>query len=108
MRESNLDKNFNFSEWYNNIVRVSKIIDDRYPIKGMPVYYPNGYFAIRKILNILEDELEKNGFEPYWFPILIPYEIFKRESEHIKGFESEVFYVTPSKPIEEEKDIKYI
>ncbi len=108
MKESILDKNVNFSEWYNNIIRISKIIDDRYPIKGMPVYYPNGYFAIRKILNILENELEKYGFEPYWFPILIPYEIFKRESEHIKGFESEVFYVTPSKPVEEEKEIKYI
>ncbi|MCG2882917.1 MAG: hypothetical protein L7G81_01260, partial [Candidatus Nanopusillus sp.] len=108
MKESNLDKNSNFSDWYNNIIRISKIIDDRYPVKGMPVYYPNGYFAIRKILSILEDELEKNGFEPYWFPILIPYEIFKKESEHIKGFESEVFYVTPSKPIEEEKEIKYI
>jgi len=108
MRESNLDKNSNFSEWYNNIVRVSKIIDDRYSVKGMPVYYPNGYFAIRKILNILEGELEKEGFEPYWFPVLIPYDVFKKESEHIKGFESEVFYVTPSKPIEEEKEIKYI
>jgi len=108
MKEVNLDKNSDFSEWYNNIVRISMIIDDRYPVKGMPVYYPNGYFAIRKILSILEDELEKNGFEPYWFPILIPYDIFKRESEHIKGFESEVFYVTPSKPIEEEKEIKYI
>jgi len=108
MKESISDKNVNFSEWYNNIIRISKIIDDRYPIKGMPVYYPNGYFAIRKILNILENELEKYGFEPYWFPILIPYEIFKRESEHIKGFESEVFYVTPSKPVEEEKEIKYI
>ncbi len=108
MRESILDKNVNFSEWYNNIIRISKIIDDRYPIKGMPVYYPNGYFAIRKILNILENELEKYGFEPYWFPILIPYDIFRRESEHIKGFESEVFYVAPSKPVEEEKEIKYI
>jgi len=108
MKESNLDKNSNFSDWYNNIIRISKIIDDRYPVKGMPVYYSNGYFAIRKILSILENELEKNEFEPYWFPILIPYEIFKRESEHIKGFESEVFYVTPSKPVEEEKEIKYI
>ena len=108
MKESNLDKNSNFSDWYNNIIRISKIIDDRYPAKGMPVYYSNGYFAIRKILSILENELEKNEFEPYWFPILIPYEIFKRESEHIKGFESEVFYVTPSKPVEEEKEIKYI
>jgi prolyl-tRNA synthetase len=108
MKESNLDKNSNFSDWYNNIIRISKIIDDRYPVKGMPVYYSNGYFAIRKILSILENELEKNEFEPYWFPILIPYEIFKRESEHIKGFESEVFYVTPSKPLEEEKEIKYI
>jgi len=79
MRESNLYKNSNFSEWYNNIVRVSKIIDDRYSVKGMPVYYPNGYFAIRKILNILEGELEKEGFEPYWFPVLIPYDVFKKK-----------------------------
>ncbi|MGC9079648.1 MAG: aminoacyl--tRNA ligase-related protein [Nanopusillaceae archaeon] len=108
MNKDKINKDSNFSEWYNEIVRTIPIIDDRYPVKGMPVYTSYGYRLIRNILSLLEKELEKNGFDPYWFPILIPYEIFKKESEHIKGFEKEVFYVTPAKPIEEEKEIKYV
>jgi len=88
-----MDKEKDFSEWYNKIVREADIIDDRYPIKGMPVYKPYGFKLVRSILEELEKELEKNGVEPSWFPILIPYEIFKRESEHIQGFEEEVFWV---------------
>jgi len=88
-----MDKERDFSEWYNRIVREVDIIDDRYPIKGMPIYKSYGYKLVRNILKELEIELEKNGVEPSWFPILIPYEIFKKESEHIKGFENEVFWV---------------
>ncbi|BFI73300.1 prolyl-tRNA synthetase (EC 6.1.1.15), archaeal/eukaryal type [Nanoarchaeota archaeon] len=108
MNKNNKKKEEDFSEWYNWIVRETNIIDDRYPVKGMPVYFSYGYIMIRNILRALEDELDKNGFEPYWFPVLIPYDIFKKESEHIKGFEKEVFYVTPAKPIEEEKNLIYI
>lgn len=103
-----MNKEENYSEWYNNIVRAADIIDDRFPIKGMPVYKQYGYSIIRYILKELEILLDNNGFYPSWFPNLIPYDIFKKESEHIKGFENEVFYVTPAKPVEEERDIKYI
>jgi len=88
-----MNKEKDFSEWYNRIIREADIIDDRYPVKGMPVYKPYGFRLVRNVLEELEKELEKNGVEPCWFPVLIPYEIFKRESEHIKGFEEEVFWV---------------
>ncbi|RIB35168.1 MAG: proline--tRNA ligase [Candidatus Nanoclepta minutus] len=88
-----MDKNRNFSEWYNEIIRSADIIDDRYPIKGMPVYKPYGFKLVRNIIRNLEKELEKFNIEPAWFPALIHYNIFKKESEHIKGFESEVFWV---------------
>ncbi len=103
-----MKKDEDFSEWYNNIIRDTKIIDDRYPIKGMPVYTNYGYFMIKKILSELEKLLDSEGFSAYWFPILIPYEIFRKESEHIKGFEKEVFYVKPSNPVEEEVETVYI
>jgi len=88
-----MQKENNFSEWYNEIIRKADIIDDRYPVKGMPVYKPYGYKIVLGILRTLESFLEEEGFESVWFPILIPYEIFSKESKHIKGFEEEVFWV---------------
>jgi len=88
-----MNKEKDFSEWYNRIIREADIIDDRYPIKGMPVYKPYGFKLVKNILSELERELERKGIEPSWFPVLIPYEIFKKESEHIRGFEGEVFWV---------------
>ncbi len=87
-------KEENPKEWYNEVVRLAEIIDDRYPVKGMPVYPPYGYKIFRNIMRILENELEKFGVEPSWFPVLIPKEVFAKESEHIKGFEEEVFWIT--------------
>ncbi len=88
-----MQKENNFSEWYNEVIRKADIIDDRYPIKGMPVYKPYGYKIVLGILRMLEGLLEEEEFEPIWFPILIPCEIFSKESKHIKGFEEEVFWV---------------
>ncbi len=90
----------NFSEWYAKVVREADIIDDRYPVKGMPVYKPYGFKFVKNILQKLSEFLDKEGFEEAWFPVVIPYEIFKKESEHIRGFEEEVFWVMKS---EEEK-----
>ncbi len=89
-----INKEEEFSTWYNTIVRVADIIDDRYPIKGMPVYKTYGYRLVKNILSLLELELEKKDILPAWFPVLIPESIFKRESEHIRGFEGEVFWIT--------------
>ncbi|HOV52573.1 MAG TPA: hypothetical protein PKV83_06485 [Methanothrix sp.] len=37
----------NFSEWYHELLMMAEIIDNRYPVKGMCVWFPFG-FAIRK------------------------------------------------------------
>ncbi len=38
--------------------------------------------------------LEETGHEEVLFPTFIPYEFFAKESEHIRGFENEVFWVS--------------
>lgn len=83
-----------FSEWYNNILKVSDLIDQRYNVKGFIVHKPWAMRIIKQIYSMWEAELEKNGHEPCLFPIVIPKENFEKESEHVKGFTPEVFWVT--------------
>jgi len=87
-------KSENPKEWYNEVIRLAWVIDDSYPIKGMPVYTPYGYKMFKLMMRELENKLEEFGVEEAWFPIAIPKSIFAKESEHIKGFEEEVFWIT--------------
>lgn len=87
-------KEEDFSEWYSNIIKEAEIVDIRYPVKGMPVYYPYGYMIFREIMRNLELLLEEHGYLPAWFPIFIPKEIFSKEEKHILGFEQESFKLT--------------
>jgi prolyl-tRNA synthetase len=82
-----------FSEWYNDILWRAEIMDVRYPVKGLYVWYPYG-FAVRKhVYQRLRDLLDRDHEEAL-FPLLIPEHEFMKEAEHIKGFEDEVFWVT--------------
>ncbi|MCP1662426.1 MAG: proline--tRNA ligase [Methanocalculus sp. MSAO_Arc1] len=82
-----------FSAWYNEILRRAGIMDVRYPVKGLYVWYPHG-FAIRKnTYNRLRAILDEDHQETM-FPLLIPDHEFNKEAEHIKGFEEEVYWVT--------------
>jgi prolyl-tRNA synthetase len=82
-----------FSGWFNDILWRAEIMDVRYPVKGLYVWYPYG-FGIRKfVYNKLRDLLDRDHEETL-FPLLIPEQEFMKEAEHIKGFENEVFWVT--------------
>ncbi len=81
----------NFSKWYNEILEKAEIVDLRYPVKGMPVYMPRGFSYLKKIFNKLETLLDLKSHKQVLFPLLIAEEEFRRESEHIKGFEAETF-----------------
>ena len=82
-----------FSAWYNDILWRAEIMDVRYPVKGLYVWYPYG-FAIRKyVYQGLRDLLDRDHEETL-FPLLIPEHEFMKEAEHIKGFEDEVYWVT--------------
>jgi prolyl-tRNA synthetase len=82
-----------FSAWYNEILWRAEIMDVRYPVKGLYVWFPYG-FALRKyVYQKLRDLLDRDHQETL-FPLLIPEQEFMKEAEHIKGFEEEVYWVT--------------
>lgn len=100
------DRKFNnFVQWFDELLLSARIIDTRYPVKGFFVYLENGMFMLEKIRELLESELEKTGHKKMMFPLIIPFESFSRESEHIRGFSKEVFYITASGSEQEEQKL---
>ena len=88
-----LPKKQDFSEWYNELLWRAEIMDVRYPVKGLYVWFPYG-FAIRKFVYGRLRELLDRDHQETLFPLLIPEQEFMKEAEHIKGFENEVYWVT--------------
>ncbi len=88
-----VQKKDNFSEWYGEILKRAEILDIRYPVKGVYVWYPYGYKVRNLVYGILRTLLDKEH-EEVLFPLLIPKDELMKEKEHIKGFEDEVFWVT--------------
>ena len=83
----------NFSEWYNELLMMAQVMDVRYPIKGVYVWYPFGFSIRKKVYNMLRALMDVDHQETQ-FPMLIPKPELLKESEHIKGFEDEVYWVT--------------
>jgi prolyl-tRNA synthetase len=83
-----------FSEWYNEIVEKANLTDKRYPIKGMNVWTPYGWKIMQAIDGHIRQEFDGTNHQEVYFPLLIPEDQFAKEKEHIKGFDTEVFWVT--------------
>ncbi|MDD1695485.1 MAG: proline--tRNA ligase [Methanoregula sp.] len=82
-----------FSAWYNDLLWRAEIMDVRYPVKGLYVWYPYGFAVRKNVYQNLRDLLDHDHQETL-FPLLIPEQEFMKEAEHIKGFEDEVYWVT--------------
>ncbi len=97
----------NFSQWFEWIIREVGIYDyGRYPVKGIGIWLPYGFQIRRNVIEIIRRLLEETGHEEVLFPILIPETLFRKESEHVRGFEDEVLWVTRGG--KEELDIKFV
>ncbi|MFC2162389.1 proline--tRNA ligase [Candidatus Altiarchaeota archaeon] len=83
-----------FSGWYHRMLEENELIDTRYPVKGMPVYRGYGMRLINVMRRYLEDLLEADDHEPMLFPVAIPEDLLAKETEHIAGFEDEVYWIT--------------
>ena len=83
-----------FGEWYNEVIERADLSDKRYPIKGMNVWKPYGWKAMRLIDGLIREEMERTGHGEVHFPLLIPRTEFAKEGDHIKGFDAEVYWVT--------------
>lgn len=83
-----------FSEWYTEVIQEAELADIRYNVKGFLAHMPWSVRTMKRMYLILENELERKGHEPAWFPALVPESYFKKEAEHAKGFSADVFWVT--------------
>ena len=84
-----------FPRWFDWVLEEAGIYDyGRYPVKGMGVWLPYGFQIRRRVIELIRDVLDSAGHEEVLFPLLIPETLLRKESEHIRGFESEVYWVT--------------
>lgn len=89
-----MDKKADFNEWYTEIVETAGLCDKRYPIKGMNIWTGYGWKAMRNIDNLFRQQFDDTGHDEVQFPLLIPETEFQKEADHIKGFGSQVYWVT--------------
>ncbi len=87
-------KEEDFGEWYNTAIERAGLRDKRYPIKGMDVWMPYGWAVQKLIDRAWREEFDATHHQEVNFPLLIPETEFKKESEHVKGFEPDVYWVT--------------
>ena len=84
-----------FSRWFDWVLEEAEIYDyGRYPVKGMGVWRPYGFQIRRRVVELIRRVLDDAGHEEVLFPLLIPEHLLRRESEHVRGFEAEVYWVT--------------
>jgi prolyl-tRNA synthetase len=94
-----------FSEWFDWVISEGEFYDyGRYPLKGVGIWLPYGFKLRQAIIDIIRQLLNNTGHEEVLFPMLLPESLLKKESEHIKGFEEEVYWVT--KGGSEDLDVK--
>jgi len=89
-----MQKDENFSEWFDRVLLEAQIADDRYPVKGFTVYTGWGFSIAKRIVQMLEEKLEEEDHQPMQFPVVIPEDAFEKEAEHIAVFSGEVFWIT--------------
>jgi len=82
-----------FSEWFHELIQQAQIMDIRYPVKGLYVWLPFGFKLRNLVYKKLREIMDRDHDEVY-FPALIPETELRKEGEHIKGFEDEVYWIT--------------
>ena len=73
-------KSEDFNAWYPFIVEAAELVDKRYPIKGMDVWRPYGWKAMKLIDRLTHLEMERTEHEEVNFPLLIPENLLEKEN----------------------------
>src|SRR5947209_4216835 len=91
--EELVDRDDNFSIWYNQIVRKAELADYA-PVRGCMIIRPYGYAIWENIQHLLDTRFKETDVVNAYFPLLIPRSFLEREAEHVEGFAPEVAWVT--------------
>lgn len=82
-----------FAKWYNEVVLKADLAEYS-PVKGCMIIKPYGYAIWENIQKTLDIEIKKLGVKNVYFPLFIPERFFKKEAEHVEGFNPQVAWVT--------------
>ena len=88
-----IDKNEDFYQWYLWILQMARIVDTNYSVKGSYVWLDWGYALYNNIYQIIQDAYKNSSHKQMQFPTLIKEETFMKETEFIRNFEDDVFWV---------------
>lgn len=96
-----------FDRWYTDVVRRAELADYS-PVGGFMVIRPYGYAVWEAIQRAFDDMIKATGHENWYFPLLIPENIFMKEAEHVEGFAPEVAWVTQAGGGRRELDVPLV
>jgi len=82
-----------FSQWYNDVVLKSGLADYS-PVRGCMIIKPYGYAIWENIQKNMDIEIKNLDVKNVYFPLFIPEKFFKKEAEHVEGFNPQVAWVT--------------
>jgi prolyl-tRNA synthetase len=63
-------------------------------VQGCVVWKSYGTKVIENIMEILETFLDETGHSKTHFPLLIPENLFGKETRHLRGFENQIYWIT--------------
>jgi len=86
-------KDKDFSEWYSQVIQKAELADYS-KVSGCIVFRPRAYYIWETVQNCMNEEFKKLKIKNAYFPLFIPESLFKKEAEHVKGFNPEVAWVT--------------
>jgi len=83
----------NYSQWYNDIVKKAQLADNS-AVRGCMVIKPYGFGIWEKIQAQLDKRFKETGHVNAYFPLFIPKSFLSKEAEHVEGFAKECAVVT--------------
>jgi prolyl-tRNA synthetase len=90
-------KKAEFSDWWQQILRLADILDQRYELKGMFVWRGHGYKTMMNIKRSWDRKFEEAGIEECYFPLIVPVEYCKKNESWWEKFSQEGYKVIAGK-----------
>jgi prolyl-tRNA synthetase len=93
MAKEIVNREENYSLWYNNLV-VKADLAENSAVRGCMVIKPYGYAIWEKMQAQLDRMFKESGHVNAYFPLFIPKSFLSKEAEHVEGFAKECAVVT--------------
>jgi prolyl-tRNA synthetase len=93
MAEKLTSKEDNYSEWYNDIVKLAGLAEHS-AVKGAMIIKPYGYAIWEAMREELDKKFKETGHQNAYFPLFIPKSFLSREAQHVEGFAKECAVIT--------------